>query len=112
MDTKIDSNILISYGTETDKILSQQGHTFLGAGVDKDGGEIHLFLEKGKDTIEDITNNELVKMQEKFLLADNAMMEVSFVLGYGTMADIRKVFSDYEDKLIEICDAELVYTPL
>jgi hypothetical protein len=41
-------NLLFSYGAKEDHKFNDEGHAFLGAGTDANGGEVHVFLHKDK----------------------------------------------------------------
>ena len=42
-------NLIFSYSRDTDFTLQRLGHKFIGAGEDRDGGEVHVFLDKESD---------------------------------------------------------------
>jgi len=39
-------NLLFSYGVKDDENFASEGHRFLGAGLDSNGSEVHIFLHK------------------------------------------------------------------
>jgi hypothetical protein len=44
-------NLIFSYSVSEDEQLETEGHIFLGAGEDRNGREVHVFLDKDKSRI-------------------------------------------------------------
>lgn len=49
-------NLIFSYSRDTDFTLQRLGHKFIGAGEDRDGCEVHVFLNK--DSVFEPQNHE------------------------------------------------------
>lgn len=55
-------NLIFSYSVADDEQLETEGHIFLGAGKDRNGSEVHVFLDKDKSLQEhscEVTHNTL-----------------------------------------------------
>ena len=58
-------NLVFSYGSDKDFELAEEGNEFLGAGLDKDGHEVHVFRMAGK-TLVPMTRLQTEERQGRF----------------------------------------------
>lgn len=57
-------NLIFSYSADDDHRLFQDGHTFLGAGDNENGSEVHVWLKSGEKLA---VNNKQIQYVEACL---------------------------------------------